>query len=1565
MSTGLPRDISEIRAGLKQIISEVIGADLDDIDEEASLLEYVTSSLDLLAGIRMVYDKYGVLIPLRPLLEGSGSLKALAAFVEQALQMHEKNLQASVMRDIEAKNDWPRVALLPSQAHIGFLARYSSGASAAYNEPVAVRLHGPLHGPALQTAFEAAVQRHEATRAALDTNEDSIFFGPGSALSVSHDTEANLDHRLAELASKPFDAGDPLFRAELLRLAEAEHVLVLVGHALVTDREALLGILGDIAQFYGVFAQGEGASIASSRSAPAGSRPSGATAAEQPAAEEYWKNAFASGLPVLHLPTDRQRPAIKSYAGRRLSVGIPQDIRDRLVDHPDLPLSKAVFGAITCFLHRISAQREIVVGALSDPVGSARADGTVGVSREMLPIRSVYDPARSFADHADDVAGRLAAANEHRRHSLAEIIQQLDLPRDRSRSALLSAAFRTEESGSSPVFDGLASSLVMPSVEGARYDIELRLRISESGMQLCCDYSDELFEADTISRWMAGLLELLRAGVEAAGTPCGLLPVMPPEERQTLLERWNATEKAYPQDVTTFDLIVEQVRAAGDRAALRFGDSVLTYDQLLALADRYAALLAASGVRRGARVAVLLKRSPELVGALLGIWRAGAAYVPIDPELPLERIAFILADAGVAGVITSRGLASIVAHRSGDIPLLVDDGRVYPAGSLADAPAGGPDDSAYVIYTSGSTGLPKGVEIPHRALVNFLLAIQEVTQFSSTDSVLAITTPSFDISAFEMFLPLISGGVVELAEEGLAANGLDLAGRIERCKPSFVQATPSTWKALLAAGWVGDHKLKAAAAGEAISREVAEQLLQKVGELWNFYGPTETTVYSVVGRIQSHVGEPVRIGRPLRNTQVYILDEQGAPVPIGVTGELCIAGDGLARGYVNAPELTGEKFVANPFRPGELMYRTGDHARYLANGDIVWLGRIDQQVKIHGYRVELGEIESALRTIAGIRDAVVTTWVDGSGDKQLVAHLIADAPTTNAVTGIRDRLKELLPQAVIPPFFMFADRFPVSAAGKIDRAGLPLPGLGERPQASGGLPVTSTERLLADIWAKVLGIPVTRIGRDDDFMELGGHSLLMTQLMVDVRRVFGVTFNLRDFFATTVLRKFAEFVGKQERTSEAEGMPTGSLALLRSPSHARDRMAFLKREGVLPSEIAPARGLTFQPPSGIAAILLTGASGFLGSYVLDEILKTSDAHVYCLVRSRPGTDAKSRIAAQLRNYHLWQDDPKWQFAWKQRVHVVPGDVILPRLGLADAAYATLAREVDCVIHSAAHVNFIYPYEALKATNVLGLHEIIRFAFHRRIKALHYISTAAIWPMGSELTFFESDPIDQGKLLNLGYDEAKWVGEQCLIHAMDRGLPVARYRPGEVGGDSESGRCVLNHFLFSALKGFLQFGALPPIDTYIDVAPVDYVAKAIVHMALHKNPLGRAFHLTNPRSGHMNEAMRYLRNFGYQFDELPFDELRRRLIMSQGFSENALFPYQAALEGMDERSFQLPRYDTAQALSELDGSGIVCPPADEALLETYLRYLREVDFLPAPGAAPLSSDFDGRAAVPQG
>jgi amino acid adenylation domain-containing protein/thioester reductase-like protein len=909
----------------------------------------------------------------------------------------------------------------------------------------------------------------------------------------------------------------------------------------------------------------------------------------------------------------------------------------------------------------------------------------------------------------------------------------------------------------------------------------------------------------------------------------------------------------------------------------------------------------------------------------------------------------MLADAGVRTVVTSRELLHLVDDQSDPPALSLDEPSDSTGVDRAGLSPSTASDTAYVIYTSGSTGEPKGVEIVQSALTNFLLATQELLGITAADSFLALTTVAFDIAVVELFLPLVAGGVLELGEEGLAADGIGLARRLETLMPSFVQATASTWKAVLAAGWAGDRDLRIISAGESLDRDLAEQLLVRSQALWNLYGPTETTVYSTAYRVESAPGEPMRIGRPYPNTQIHILDERAQQVPIGIVGELCIGGTGLARGYWKRPELTQERFVPDPFRPGERLYRTGDLARYLPDGNVVCLGRLDDQVKIHGVRVELGEIEVALRGVAGVRDAVVTPWIDPHGSAQLVAHVLPDGGVAPEPAVIRAHLRERLPEAMIPLHILTSDGFPLTANGKIRRQSLPAPDAVPRvPSAGSAAPATATERLLAGVWSSLLGVDASCIRRDDDFMDLGGHSLLMTPLMLEVRKRFHVSFTMREFFAASSLRAFAALIDERRRERTATGAGDNhEPARTRRSELGEQRMKFLQREAELPHGIAPARGLVFRPQDRPRAALATGATGFIGAYIVGEVLRTTDVHLHCLVRPRRGECGKLRIEKQMRFHEVWGEDEQWQSAWDRRVHVVDGDVTLPRLGMTEDSHEALANEVDTVIHSAAHVNFIYPFEALRLTNVLGLHEVIRFAFRGRIKPLHYLSTAAIWPMGSEYTFHEMDSIEHGRRLNLGYDEAKWVGERCLLHAQERGLPVARYRPGEVGGDSVTGRCVLDHFAVAAIKGCVQFGAFPAIDMNLDVTPADYVAKAFVHMAFRGNPLGRAFHLTNPKRCHMSEALTYLRSLGYEFEECGFEELRNRLTRASDFAGNALFPYHAVLEEMDDRSLQLPNLDCRETLRELEGTGIVCPPVDDELFATYMRYLRSIDFMPAP------------------
>ncbi len=1548
----------DIRSELLSIIEDVLGETLPPIPDDTPLLDFILSSLALVEGMRRLYEHFGVLVSIRRVVEGQVTLGGLAAYIEQELQQKGQEIAArleSVQQTTGA--DVRRIPLAPSQQHAGFLFRYASNASAAFNEAIAVQLAGQVDGVALQSSIETVAARYEALRTSYHPDVDVLIVTsePSLKLTLSTADIADIPDRLSEAVSRPFGYDEPLFRAELIRADKDLHFLIVVTHALVMDQEALRLVLEEIATGYSAFtrnqelgdlfpalqwtdylAMGEADLWKEVRSE----------------AEKYWLSQFEDGGPAFELPSDFPRPAIKQYSGSSRSIDLSPALTGRVrarSTEMQMDFEVLIFSVFSLYLARLTSQEELIIGVRSSPLFLDSEQRVVGQTRNMLPVRLSIDFGSAFQTFAHIVRNRVAEADLNRNYSFAELIRTLDIPRDQSRSPLYTAAFSYQNPGLPPNFLGLSSREHVIPGSNAKYDLELTVLEIGDDVRLGCTYSDELFLEETIDRWLDGLLEMLRQAASAPETICGLLPVMQPDEKQRLIHEINDTEAPLPAGRTVLDLIVKQAEKTPEAVAIRFEESSMSYVSLLRRVRSVAVKLLNAGVGHADRVGILLERSPDMVAALLGVWWVGAQYVPLDLAFPAQRLEYMLEDSGVVKLITRKQHVREIQQIPPEKLLYLSGSPDESTDNQAAEPVARPDDAAYIIYTSGSTGQPKGVQIKQASLLNTMLSVQDHLALGSSDRFLAVTTISFDISTTEVFLPLMTGGTVDIVPDGVIADGQRLASMLRTHKPTIMQATPSTWKSILAAGWQGDGDLVICSAGEALPRSLVEMLLARCRSVWNLYGPTETTVYSTVGAIHSSAAEEVTIGFPLRNTQVYILDERLQPVPFGAVGELYIGGAGLAIGYWQRPALTRERFLPDPFRAGGAMYRTGDLARYRSNGDLLCLGRIDQQVKIHGVRVELGEIETHLRTVPGISDAVVTAWQDSQGSYQLVAHLTADSHPPPATGDIRSRLREALPEVMVPPYMVFHESFPLTENGKIKRSALPGPDIDQQAKKDSGPPETAVEKSLADAWSRILNIERTIIGRDADFMDLGGHSLLIAPLLLEVRRLFRVSFSMREFFGASTLRALAKLV--EDRLESNSGKTNGAQAFgpVRNESWGRQRMDFLAREAELPPSLGPARGVVFKPVDRIRKLFMTGATGFLGAYLIDGILRETEADLYCLVRPKRGMDERSRIEHQMRHYHVWREEETWQKAWQDRVHIVSGDVTLPRLGINDGLYDELAEDIDAILHSAAHVNFIYPYESLRGTNVGGVHEIIRFAFFNRIKPVHHISTAAIWPMGSQYTFYEKDPIQHGQVLNLGYDEAKWVAEMSLIHAGERGLPVVRYRPGEVGGDSSSGRCVTDHFLIASIKGFLQFGAFPELDIEVDVAPVDYVAKAIVYILFNKKPYGRAFHLTNPERIHMSRALDFLRDLGYRFVTLPFETLRDRLINSPDFSENALFAYQAMLQEFDDVSLQLPTYDTRETRRVLKDTAITCHPADEKLFGTYLKYLQDINFIPVAEA----------------
>jgi amino acid adenylation domain-containing protein len=657
------------------------------------------------------------------------------------------------------------------------------------------------------------------------------------------------------------------------------------------------------------------------------------------------------------------------------------------------------------------------------------------------------------------------------------------------------------------------------------------------GLGLLLDFDADLYETDTAERMLDQVRALLEAAITDPSTTVAELPLLGPRERSVVLEEWNETASAFPRSCVDV-LVADQAARSPEAVAVECDGKSLTFAELDRRASRLAGHLRQLGVGPDVLVAIAMERSVELLVGLLGILKAGGAYVPIDPSYPVDRQSYMLQDADVGVLVTQEGLLDRVPFGSAR-PVCLD--RDWDEVERSPEP-GRPierdaEQLAYVIYTSGSTGRPKGVEIPHRALANFLWTMRQRPGLSETDVLVAVTTLSFDIAGLELFLPLIVGGRVVIAPQGTSGDPRLLSALLAESSATVMQATPTTWRMLLDSGWRGRPGLKALCGGEALPVSLAEELVACGIELWNMYGPTETTIWSTVAPVRP--GEPLTIGRPIGNTTLFILDSRLQPLPAGVAGELHIGGDGVARGYRNRPDLTAERFVANPFGPGRL-YKTGDLARYRRDGTVEYLGRLDHQVKIRGFRIELGEIETLLSRNDGVAGAVCVARDDGGGP-ELVAYFVpSGVPVSSA--GLRRYLSEHLPSYMVPSAIVSLADFPLTPNGKIDRKALPAPTRERMAEEAVVPPRTELERRLAEIWERVLG--VSPIGVTDNFFDLGTTSIVAAQLFARIEHELGEALPLGAVFRAPTIETLADLIESREggsrRTSLVPIQPHGT-----------------------------------------------------------------------------------------------------------------------------------------------------------------------------------------------------------------------------------------------------------------------------------------------------------------------------------------------------------------------------------------------------------------------------------------
>ncbi|POX64492.1 hypothetical protein C3492_05520 [Streptomyces sp. Ru62] len=789
-----------------------------------------------------------------------------------------------------------------------------------------------------------------------------------------------------------------------------------------------------------------------------------------------------------------------------------------------------VQAAVAVALSRLGAGGDVPLGT---PVAGRMDDALedlVGFFVNTLVLRTDVSGDPSFREVLGRVREVDLGAFEHQDVPFEKLVEVLNPARSVARHPLFQVLVQMEDAGGAGGLD-LVGVEAVPERCGpvaSKFDLSVCFfRETEEGLTVSLEYAADLFDRSTAERILGCLLRVLESVAADPDVRVGELEVLSAGERRRLLEDWNGTVSAVPEGSLP-EVFAARVASVPDAVAVVCGPESVTYAELNARANRLARLLLEHAVGPESLVAVLMERSVETVVALLAVLKAGAAYLPVDPEYPRERIEYMLADAHPALLLTDTSCGTTSAAPAG-IPLVVTDGP-ETAAALLRYPDGDPTDAdrtrplhpshpAYVIYTSGSTGRPKGVVVPHRGLLNFLAAIEERTALSPKDRLLAVTTVAFDIHVLELFAPLLAGACVVLADRAAVRDPAALARMAERHEVTVMQATPTLWQALLAEHAAAVRGLRMLVGGEQLSSALAERMRETASEVVNLYGPTEATVWSTQARVTAeHQGNPP-IGRPLDRTRAYVLDEGLRLAPVGVAGDLYLAGDQLARGYLNRPGLSAERFVADPYGPaGTRMYRTGDRARWTADGTLEYLGRTDDQVKVRGFRIELGEVEAALARVPGVRQAAAAVRADAGGGQRLVGYVVpAEEGAVDLATVARAGVASVLPAHMVPSVVVVLEALPLTPNGKLDRKALPAPRVVASAEAR--LPRTPREEILCSLFAEVLG--AQSVGVDDGFFDLGGHSLLAMRLMSRVRSVLGAELTIRDLFAHPTVAELA------------------------------------------------------------------------------------------------------------------------------------------------------------------------------------------------------------------------------------------------------------------------------------------------------------------------------------------------------------------------------------------------------------------------------------------------------------
>jgi amino acid adenylation domain-containing protein len=1011
--------------------------------------------------------------------------------------------------------------------------------TAANNLSIFLELKGKIDITALEQSANKIIARHDSLRTRFS-------FGSGlptpefvanvkitiPVIDLKHVATPEQMMEARQLAEKevliPFDlTRAPLIRLKFYLLNEEKYLLLLIVHHTIADGWSLGVFLRELMFFYKEITNGNNTEL------PGLSIQYADYAYWQTShmrgevlnnAMTYWKKQLAGELPVLELPTDHLRGARQTFSGGTYRFVLSKEMMeslDKLSREEDVTLFMILLTSFYILLHRYSGQDEILIGTPVANRNLPELENLIGVFINTLVLRTNLSGDLNFRELLRQVRNVCLDAYAHQDLPFEKLVEELKPQRDLSRTPLFQAVFNMQNSPI-PELDTPGFSIGFMEIDRgvSQFDLTLMTSVSEGRCHGMVEYNRDLFKPATITRMFQSFQMLIEDAMIRPDSPVSGLQLMTQEEQHHIVNELNQTKLDFPRGKCIHQLFETQVEKTPEAVAIIQDDTAVTYFELNRRTNVLAKHLQTLGVGPEVRVGIFMEKSSKIVEALLAVLKAGGTYVPINTSFPSERVQFILDDANVSMLLTNihhepSGNNNLHVVNVNDKLFSTETDCLNPQTNVTD------EDFAYIIYTSGSTGKPKGVMVNHSALVNFLWSMRIQPGINKDDRLLTVTPISFDIAALELFLPLIVGATVVIVSDETTTNPFLLSEAISHYQVNMMQATPATWQLLIESGWPGVGGLKALCGGDVLTRKLADQLLDRIGSLWNMYGPTETTIWSSLCEIKKG-DTPITIGKPIGNTQLYILDAYLQPMPVGVVGELHIGGEGLARGYLNHPHLTREKFILDCFssKPAARLYKTGDRARYLPDHTIEILGRLDYQVKIHGHRIELGEIESALMQHPSINKAIVITRTETSGEKRLVAYFVPindECPDTDE---LRDFIRKKLPAYMIPVVFIRLDSLPLTPNGKIDRKALPVPG--DVRELRGYItPGNETEKILTAIWKNVLEIE--QVGIHDNFFDLGGASIQSLQIVAHANMA-GLQISAENIFEHQTIAELAALI---------------------------------------------------------------------------------------------------------------------------------------------------------------------------------------------------------------------------------------------------------------------------------------------------------------------------------------------------------------------------------------------------------------------------------------------------------